>query len=715
MTCRYASATINSCLYTRERLSMKHAFIMTSRFSRKSFILAACGFSLLASSLLLAAPVPLKPDALQSQTTQDIVKQLSRYHYASTRVDDTLSSTLLKSYIEDLDPGRSIFIQSDLTEFEAYNKQLDDQIVRGKLDTGFLIFNRYRERLVQQLEDTLASFDDTVKSFNFTKNDELDIKPENNQWPANIAEQKALARLKLKGAVLSLRLSGKDDIEIAKLLKKRYKNQLSRIKELNSDDAYQIYMNALTRIYDPHTSYFSPSFFENFNINMKLSLEGIGAVLQKEDEYTKVVRLVHAGPADKQGELKAADKIIRVGQGRTGEMVDVIGWRLSEVVKLIRGSKGTVVRLEIVSDSNMQNSKIISIVRNKVKLEEQAAKKRVLELNHDGRQVKVGVIDIPTFYMDFDALRRGDKNYKSTTRDVKKLLDELLHKDKVEGIVLDLRDNGGGSLNEANDLTGLFIDYGATVQIRNTNNVVRHMSKQPLQGYYGGPLAVLINRQSASASEIVAAALQDYNRAIIIGEQSFGKGTVQSLKPLSQGQLKLTESKFYRISGGSTQHKGVIPDIKLPSLYDHNEIGESALDGALPWDKTKALNYRHYFDLDAIFPKLAQLHQERSSKDADFIYIQWQVKHREQQAQLEFISLNEVKRKTEEEQRKAEQLAVENKRRKAKGLELLPDFAAFEKSLLENKEQFEDIYLFESARIMLDSQKLLQQNSVANK
>lgn len=692
---------------------MNQLIMMKHKLTLKPLAAAVLGLAL-SIPAQAKIPAPLSFDSIQAQTTQDIVKKLSRYHYSSTRVDDALSQQLLTSYIDDLDPGRTIFIQSDLDEFNQYKDQLDDQLVRGRLEAGFLVFNRYRSRLIAQLELTLADIDHTIDSFDFSKDDVLDIKPENNEWPANLKEQQQLAKLKLKAAVLSLRLSGKEPKAIKELLTKRYKNQLSRIKEINSDDAYQIYMNTLTRLYDPHTSYFSPSFFENFNINMKLSLEGIGAVLQKEDEYTKVVRLVHAGPADKQGELKATDKIIRVGQGREGEMVDVIGWRLNDVVKLIRGSKGTVVRLEIISGSDEQSSKIISIVRNKVKLEEQAAKKRVIDIERDGKNVKVGVIDIPTFYMDFDAMRRGDHNYKSTTRDVKVLLDELLHKDKVEGIVLDLRDNGGGSLNEANDLTGLFIDYGATVQIRNANNVVRHMSKQPLQGYYGGPLTVLINRQSASASEIVAAALQDYNRAIVVGGQSFGKGTVQSLKPLSQGQLKLTESKFYRISGDSTQHRGVIPDISFPALYDYDQIGESALEGALPWDQTRALKYRHYFDMSAILPQLNQLYQNRSAQNPDFDYIKQQVAFREQQAKREYISLNEEKRKAEDKARKQEQLDAENNRRLAKGLEKLPDFDAFEKSIAENKDEFDDIYLFESARIMLDSQHLLQQNSVAN-
>ncbi|MCS5575373.1 MAG: S41 family peptidase, partial [Pseudomonadales bacterium] len=355
---------------------------------------------------------------------------------------------------------------------------------------------------------------------------------------------------------------------------KRFRNRLSRTQKTNSEDVYQLYMNSYTRTYDPHTQYFSPRTSENFNINMSLSLEGIGAALQLEDEYTKVISLIPAGPADKTGQLKPNDRIVGVGQGEAGEMVDVIGWRLDEVVQLIRGKKGTIVRLDVIPAANPDDSasRIISITRNKVELEEQSAQSEVIELEQFGHVHKIGVIDIPTFYVDFKALQIGDRNFKSTTRDVKRLLRELIA-EKVDGVVIDLRDNGGGSLQEAKMLTGLFIDRGPTVQIRSKSNRVDILDDRDISVIYDGPLAVLVNRLSASASEIFAGAIQDYERGIIIGSQTFGKGTVQSLLPLNRGQLKLTQAKFYRISGESTQERGIIPDIIYPANYDPNSIG----------------------------------------------------------------------------------------------------------------------------------------------
>ena len=411
--------------------------------------------------------------------------------------------------------------------------------------------------------------------------------------------------------------------EIAPILIKRYSSQLKRVRQYNNQDVFQIYANALTELYDPHTNYLSPRRSENFNINMSLSLEGIGAVLQLEDEYTKVARLVAKGPADKQGELQPADRIVGVGQGVDGRIEDVVGWRLDEVVELIRGPKDSTVRLEVIpaKAKSTDKHKIITIVRNKVKLEEQSAQKRVLEVPDGDRVIKVGVIDIPAFYIDFDAMRRGDKQYKSTTRDVKKLLHEL-QDEGVDGILVDLRNNGGGSLQEANELTGLFIEYGPTVQIRHSSRRVWRDGKRLKTTYYDGPLVVLINRLSASASEIFAGAIQDYQRGLIVGDRSFGKGTVQTLIPLTEGQLKITESKFYRISGGSTQHRGVVPDVEFPSLYDPEEIGESALERALDWDQINPVRHQRYNDLSTVVPRITSLFEQRSASNPDFIYLQ---------------------------------------------------------------------------------------------
>jgi carboxyl-terminal processing protease len=509
-------------------------------------------------------------------------------------------------------------------------------------------------------------------------------------------------------------------------LQKRYRNQLNRVKQYSSDDVFQIYMNALTGLYDPHTNYFSPRTSENFNINMSLKLEGIGAVLQPEDEYTKVARLVPAGPADKQGELKPSDRIVGVGEGKTGEIQDVVGWRLDDVVDLIRGPKDSVVRLEVIPAAAKSEAehKIIAIVRNEVTLEEQSAQKRVLDLTQNGRKVKVGVITIPAFYIDFDAMRRGDPNFKSTTRDVKRLLSELMAED-VQGIIIDLRDNGGGSLQEVNELIGLFIDSGPTVQIRHSSARVYREGKPRSGPYYDGPLVVMINRLSASASEIFAGAIQDYQRGLIVGDQSFGKGTVQSLVPLDYGELKLTESKFYRISGDSTQNRGVVPDVLFPALYDDKEVGESSLDKALPWDQIAPVPHRVYFDIRAALPNLIEQHVSRVRRDPDFVYLQAQLALAEEARKHHRLSLNEAVRKREVAEQKAQRLELENKRRTAKGekpLAKLDEPAADDGSddvpaadADDKKKDKPDPLLTEAGHVLIDALPVYQKPSFAER
>ncbi|MFT5580536.1 MAG: carboxyl-terminal processing protease, partial [Paraglaciecola psychrophila] len=561
-------------------------------------------------SLLLTVPLalmaktsaPVAFDEDQGKVAIDIVEKLQSQHYASLAFDDKLSSRLLDNYIKRLDGNRSYFLRSDLKEFEQYRFVLDDTITAGDLNPGFIVFNRYQQRLIDRVEYTIEQLPMLIANLDFERDEVLQLDRSEANWPVNREELNDLWRKRIKSRVISLRLAKKADDEILPLILKRYKNQLNRIKLTNSEDAFQIYMNALTSLYDPHTSYFSPTTSENFNINMSLSLQGIGAVLQIEDEYTKVVRVVHKGPADKQGQLQPSDRIVSVAQG-SEPFKDVIGLRLDDVVKLIRGPKLSVVRLEVipVSAKTDEERNVIEIVRDTVKLEEQSAQKKIIEVYNNDKLLKLGVIDIPAFYIDFDAMRRGDKNYKSTTRDVSKLLAEL-EADGVDGIVIDLRNNGGGSLQEANQLTGLFVESGPTVQIRHSNTQVFRDGKRNASPYYRGPLAVLINRLSASASEIFAGAIQDYDRGIVVGSPSFGKGTVQSLTPLRSGQLKITESKFYRISGESTQHRGVVPDIQFPALYDPEKVGESSLDNALAWDRISPIRHRKYHRIASILP-----------------------------------------------------------------------------------------------------------------
>ncbi|MBB3046391.1 carboxyl-terminal processing protease [Litorivivens lipolytica] len=690
------------------------------------FALLATAFTLAASLCTAAVEVvsPLQPTAVQAQTAKMIVKQLEQEHYVNLKLDDNTSAMLLDAFIKTLDPGKVFFLQSDINEFQRLRSQLDDELKKGELSGGFAIYNRYHKRLTERLQKTIGELPAMVRNFDFTEDEELELDRENSPWPANAKAADDLWRKQIKNRVLSLKLTGKEEKDTLELLLKRYSNQLSRVEQSTSEDVFQYYMNALSSVYDPHTDYFSPRISENFQINMSLKLEGIGAVLQSDDEYTKVVRLVPAGPADKNGQLHPADRIIAVAEGKNGEFKDVIGWRLDDVVDLIRGPKGTHVRLQVIPAESQSEEvrKTITIERNEVKLEEQSAQKEMIQVYRDGRVVKVGVISIPAFYLDFEALRRGDPDFRSSTRDTQRLLNELLA-DGAEGIIIDLRDNGGGSLAEANALTGLFIESGPTVQIRFANAWVKREGKRRSSDYYDGPLAVLINRMSASASEIFAGAIQDYQRGVVIGNQSFGKGTVQSISPLQHGQLKITESKFYRVSGESTQHNGVIPDIEFPAIYDKELVGESTLDNALPWDTIAPVYHHTYFDIESEIPRLRKEHRKRVSDDPDFRFLSEQLEQMDEFRNVKTLSLNEEVRRKQRDDRRKLQLKLENKRRIAKGLEPLTKLDADEEeeetaSVDDNGEEKDkaeepDPMLVEASHILVDSMAVFSKPQVA--
>jgi carboxyl-terminal processing protease len=659
----------------------------------------------------------------QRSTMVELIEQLEERHYAKLQYDDDFSSQHLDAYIDTLDGGKMYFLASDLEEFEQFRTVMDDQLPKGNLDAGFFIFNRFQERLEARLEDVLAKLPETVGAMDFDVDESYQLDVEEREWATTTEELDNRWRKQLKNQVLSLKLADKPEEDLVTTLEKRYRNQLKRVQQYNNQDVFQVYANALTELYDPHTNYLSPRRSENFNINMSLSLEGIGAVLQLEDEYTKVTRLVPKGPADKQGELQPSDRIVGVGQGQKGDIEDVIGWRLDEVVELIRGPKDSTVRLEVIPAKSKATDqrKIITIVRNKVKLEEQSAQKEILEIPSGDQVLKVGVIDIPAFYIDFEAMRRGDKDYKSTTRDVRKLLEEL-QEEGVDGIVVDLRNNGGGSLQEANELTGLFIEYGPTVQIRHSSRRVWRDGKRLKSPYYEGPLVVLVNRLSASASEIFAGAIQDYQRGIIVGDRSFGKGTVQTLIPLTEGQLKITESKFYRISGDSTQHRGVVPDVVFPTIYDPEEIGESALDHALNWDQINPVRHHRYNDLSTVLPRLTELFQVRSEKNPDFVYLEDQIALAQATRDIDELPLNEKARVALRESQEAKALAIENKRRKAKGEELLSSLdeeeseeqAESDDAAEEEEGSEEDVLLSEAGNVLVDALLIKQQRYAAH-
>lgn len=633
----------------------------------------------LLSPVTLAEANTLQPEEGQGSTAREIVGKLEMLHYNKLKIGDDMSEGLWDEYVEALDPTKSYFLASDINEFRQWRTKLDDELRAGQVKAGFDIYNRYRMRVTDRLNNILSQMDKGMPAFDFDRDETLELDREESEWPASISAADELWRKRLKSSVLNLRLTGKEDEEIRDLLVRRYKGQLKRVQQQSSDDVFELYMNSLTRLYDPHSNYLSPRSLENFNMSMSLSLEGIGAVLQVEDEYTKVARLVAGGPADRTGKIKPNDKIVAVGQDKTGEMVDVVGWRLDDVVDLIRGPAGTYVRLETIPTGGDGTHKTILIQRSKVKLEDQAAKKATFEFSDGEKTYKIGVINLPTFYIDFEAYRRRDPNYKSTTRDVAKLLAEL-KEEKVDGIILDLRNNGGGSLQEATMLTDLFIDQGPVVQIRHANEQISRHNRSRSRAMYRGPLMVLINRLSASASEIFAGAIQDYNRGLVVGNQSFGKGTVQTMAPLKEGQLKITQSKFYRVSGDSTQHAGVTPDIPMPALIDAEQVGESAYDTALPWDRIHSVPHAKYFNLTELLPPLITKHNQRTAADPDFIFLREQFQFESERADQKFVSLNEEAREDERKALNQRLLTMENRRRTAKGLEPYASFEAYEES-----------------------------------
>ena len=656
----------------------------------------------------------LQPDRDEVIASLNVVELLKRHHYSKPPLDDARSAIIYDSYLKLLDPSRSYFLASDIAEFDKWKFQFDDFLKSGDLNPGFIIYKRYLDRVKSRLDFALAELNKGVDSLDFNAKETLEIDRKDAPWLKTEAELNNLWRKRIKDEVLRLKIAGKEPAKIQELLTKRYKNQLSRLDQTRSEDIFQAYINTFAMSYDPHTNYLSPDNAENFDINMSLSLEGIGAVLQSDNDQVKIVRLVPAGPADKTKQVAPADKIIGVAQGDK-EMVDVIGWRLDEVVKLIRGPKGSVVRLEVIPASNAPNdqtSKIVSITREAVKLEEQAAKKSILNLKQDGKNYKLGVIEIPAFYLDFKAFRAGDPNYKSTTRDVKKLLTEL-QKEKVDGVIIDLRNNGGGSLQEATELTSLFIDKGPTVLVRNADGKVDVLEDENPGAFYKGPMALLVNRLSASASEIFAGAMQDYHRALIIGGQTFGKGTVQTIQPLNHGELKLTLAKFYRVSGQSTQHQGVLPDVAFPSIIDTKEIGESALPEAMPWDTIRPAIKPAVDPFKPYIDKLKAEHEARVAKDAEFIFIREKLALAEKLMAEKTVSLNEAERRAQHADIDAKQLVMENARRQAKGEAPLKEMKKEDEDALpvepEKTKPEDDAYLSETGRILLDYLKLTSQ------
>lgn len=690
----------------RQRISMKHTLT-------RSALALIVSLAVLPTTHAVSKAQQwdyLQPDRDQMIASLNVVELLKRHHYSKPPLDDARSRKMYAGYLKMLDPARMYFTAGDIQEFDRWETQFDDFLKAGNLKPGFSIYKRQLERLDQYLDYALTELSQGIDKIDFSIDESFETDREKAQWAADEQALQDLWRKRLKDEVLRLKIANKEPKAIETLLIKRYKNQQKRLQQTRSEDVFQAYINSFAQTYDPHTTYLSPDNAENFDINMSLSLEGIGAMLQGDNEHVKIVRLIPAGPAEKSKLVAPADKIIAVGQGDK-ELVDVIGWRLDEVVKLIRGPKGSQVRLEIIPASNApgdQTSKVVTLTREAVKLEEQAAKKSILHLDQNGREAKLGVIEIPAFYLDFKAYRSGDPEYKSTTRDVKRLITEL-QKEQVEGIVIDLRNNGGGSLQEATELTGLFIEQGPTVLVRNSDGRIDVLADEQKGAFYKGPLTVLVNRLSASASEIFAGAMQDYHRALIIGGQTFGKGTVQTIQPLNHGELKLTLAKFYRISGQSTQHQGVIPDISYPADMDINEIGESALPEAMPWDSIKPALKPSSDPFKPFIAELKARHDARTDNDPDFVFSRARLALTQRLMQDTTVSLNEVKRREQYAKIEQKQLDIENARRSKKGEDLLKTMikededehvAEIEQDKTLKPE--DDAYLAETGRILLD-------------
>jgi carboxyl-terminal processing protease len=585
----------------------------------------------------------------------------SRYAYRPRALDDRLSADIFRRYLESLDGQKLFFTQADINRFQPYRNTLDDSIKSQNLTAPYDIFNTYVRRVDQRVSYARGLL--AKGNFDFTAKESFAYDREDAPWAANEAELGEVWRKYVKNDALRLRLAGRSNEEIRKTLDKRYANLASRVHELRGDDVFESFMNAYATSIDPHTGYMSPRTAENFNMQLRLSLEGIGAVLQRQDEYVVIRTIVPGGPASLTGRVKVGDRITAVGQGDKGAMTDVIGWRIDDVVDLIRGSKGTKVRLDILPVDGPDDGphKLITIVRDKVKLEEQAASKKIIEVGNR----RIGVVELPGFYLDFEAARRGDADVRSATTDVARLLEQLKAA-RVDGVVMDLRDNGGGSLVEAVELTGLFIDKGPVVQVRESGGRVSIERDEESGVAWDGPLAVLVNRSSASASEIFAAAIQDYGRGLIIGEPTFGKGTVQNLIDLDRwpskngpqyGQVKLTIAQFFRVDGDTTQHAGVVPEVQFPVTVDASEFGESTYDNALPASRIAVAPHANLGNFAPILPRLNALHDARVAKDKEYGWWAQDVARFREERARKSISLNEAERRAERDRDEARRLA----------------------------------------------------------
>lgn len=672
----------------------------------------------------------LEPDEQQVIVCKKIAELITNYNYKKVELNDSISTIVYNRYIKSLDENHSYFLASDIKDFEKYKTVLDDDIKEGNLNDAFYIFNVFQKRYIEHVNYSLARLN---KSFDFDKKESFVYDRDKLPWPANQAEMDDMWGQRVKYDLLNLKIASPDMAKNKEVLKKRYENLLKQANKLSNQDVFQYFMDAFTEAIDPHTNYFNPSNAANFNIEMSRQLEGIGASLLVENEYVTIKSIVPGGPADKSKQISIDDRIVGVAQGKEGEFQNVVGWRVENAIALIRGTKGTTVKLEIlpVGASAGSKPKVVEMVREKIILKDQSAKKEIRTYNNNGKAVKIGVISIPAFYIDYNDYKAGNPNYKSTTHDVKLLLDSL-KQENVDGVVIDLRENGGGSLMEAIELTGLFIKQGPVVQVRDTKDQVDVEKDDDPSVTYSGPLGVLVDRFSASASEIFSGAIQDYGRGLILGTQTYGKGSVQNAIDLDRilgsplrdkinqlantvtpgakkgtmkvstgsqstyGQLNLTIAKFYRISGSSTQHKGVMPDIQFPSLIPLDKYGEDTEPSAMPFDVIEKSDFTKAGDFTAVLPQIKKMHDQRMESSDSYKYMLEDIADFKKHENESSVTLNEADLKKQRDADEQKALERNNLRRVALGL------PALKKGEKRPKDEDLDFVKREAGQIMTD-------------
>ena len=655
---------------------------------------------LLCSFVIAEEYISIELSDSKKELSQEIFKKLNKEHYIKEIDKDNFNERYFEAIIEKLDKEKNLFVEK---EVQTYIKKSRD-VINGDFDIklAYELINLYFERLTDFFEYQIDLIEEDT--FDFSKKEYLDIYHEDNQWQSNFNDLYKLWKLETKNDLLVAKLSDLSNSEPSNDLIKRYKNRIRRITQQKEEDIFSLAINILSNQFDPHSTYLSPRSAEDFDVNMSLKLNGIGALLGIEDDYTKIISLVPGGPAEKSGKINPEDRITKIRQIGTDNYQDVIGWRIDEVVDLIRGEAGTEVEIEFISfDSSSDSTKLVTLKREEIKLEDRAAKSEIININNN----KIGIIDLPSFYIDFNEYQNKVKDYKSSSNDVKKILNNF-NASNVDAVILDLRNNGGGALIEANKIIGLFVSSGPTVQVKQSRGYIQPYGASRAVQVWDKPMLVLVNRYSASASEIVAGAIQDYKRGFVVGQRTFGKGTVQSLDNLSEGQIKITESKYYRINGMSTQNKGVIPDIELPVTWDIESVGESSYPTAMEWDVIRPYRHKKFKINPDLIEKVIANYEFRLSEDPNLNYLKKVRDRYDLNKNKKKLSLNFEDRKTQKELRKDWLLSIENERRLKVGLEEfisykeMEDFNESDTSLENNINLIDDYQLIESTNIISD-------------